>query len=43
MPSSIEEVELNLNNDVLENDKENKIVYMKKLMNYVCVILKKKQ
>ena len=23
-------VELNLNNDVLENDKENKIVYMKK-------------
>ena len=26
--SSIEEVELNLNNDVLENDKENKILYI---------------
>lgn len=42
MPSSIEEVELNLNNDVLENDKENKIVYMKKT-NELCMCYSKEK
>ena len=42
LPSSIEEVELNLNNDVLENDKENKIVYMKKT-NELCMCYSKEK